>query len=1111
MIFDDNTLPARILSNPTKVSLAVITAMESALKGDTTIPDVNNGMVIQLGAATGIFASIAQELDTNYSYYYSKRAQTPEQLYPKLSQYDYINLTAGPASMPFVFVMQKEWITDNAISYDDNYNILIIPKTSYFTVGTIKFGMYYPIIIYVNKTTGVITAVYDTTTDNPLYTLSSNMLYAPLKEYTQDGINKVALTFEMFQFERLSTSETVTLNEGFNKTFSYNDQFYAVRVFSVDTSGNSTELVISLAEMYYDTTTPTAIVTINNVNNVVTVKIPQIYFDNGSISTKIVVDVYDTKGSINYTIPLTDAANVIANFDVTSTMYAAPFSKMGIYSLYAVSSILTGGSDAMTYAEMKTAIVNGELYDRIPISAAELTAAASKYGYSITRYVDSLTDRIFFASNLMKDSDGDIIPVISSSILLAGESLTGNPSTILPQTDGSVTILPTTIFTLGTSSDVCVPLDDSAVAQLVAMTTSDRITALNNTLHLRQPFHICLSTDQTSPSSRTYNLMNPTYTDLTFIRENIHSSPQMSITTAALQSLENGTGGFLLRVAVTMTSNMLAVDPSNIRLVLATASKSDAQYTIDATYVSTTESGMIFDINFGTNYLIDIDDYINVIMTNTNGSLSWALLPLTTTFDVRLMVSSSVFPTIAQDPVLTTSMTFSANDYLQIARQSITVEFGKNLSEQIYSAVDTSWSGTSYKTYTADVPSVVSSNVYQRSETGSLETHVNSDGTLSDLIILYAIGDDYLNESMISTTLHTQATAGDAIVTVTDATGILVGMPVVIASQTTAISVKEISGTSITLSAGLDTTQIAGTAISFDTARVSVRTSADQSAVGPTLPVSNTTGIYVGMSAYGYNIPSGATVSAVEDNVSVTLSINTTTVVTASTLVTFINKTAPAIIAHHKGDVVLDVDGNPTVTQNSANQYRIPAILFDGRLYDSDDVTDTTAAAALSSELVAAAAGTTNIRMNLAEQQQVFYRPQRTIGYATYNVGDGNTKYLPLALSFNVILTVPSSVYTDSATRSVLSTKTIASITSSIQATIISTATIATNIATALGASVTGVNVGGINNDSSLVIISLADTDAKPSLEGILYEKSDGTIGREPNVTISFIESPDGT
>ena len=239
--------------------------------------------------------------------------------------------------------------------------------------------------------------------------------------------------------------------------------------------------------------------------------------------------------------------------------------------------------------------------------------------------------------------------------------------------------------------------------------------------------------------------------------------------------------------------------------------------------------------------------------------------------------------------------------------------------------------------------------------------------------------------------------------------------------------------------------------------------------------------------------------------------MDTTTIVTASTLVTFINKTAPAIIAHHKGDVVLDVNGNPTVTQNSANQYRIPAILFDGRLYDSDDATDVASTAALSSKLVAAASGTTNIRMNLAEQQQVFYRPQRTIGYGTYNVGDGNTKYLPLALSFSVILTVPSAVYTDTATRAVLSTKTIASITTSIQSTIISTATIATNIATALGSSVTGVNVSGINNDPSLVIISLADTDAKPSLEGILYEKSDGTIGREPNVTISFIESPDGT
>ena len=119
-MFDNSTFPADILSNPTKVVRAVIQSMENAMNGDLTIPDVNNGMVIQLGAATGIFASIAQELDTNYAFYYDKRAQTPAQLYPKLSQFDHVNLTAGRASMPFVFEKQKEYIIANAVPFDDN-------------------------------------------------------------------------------------------------------------------------------------------------------------------------------------------------------------------------------------------------------------------------------------------------------------------------------------------------------------------------------------------------------------------------------------------------------------------------------------------------------------------------------------------------------------------------------------------------------------------------------------------------------------------------------------------------------------------------------------------------------------------------------------------------------------------------------------------------------------------------------------------------------------------------------------------------------------------------------------------------------------------------------
>lgn len=1111
-MFDSSTFPSDILANPTKVVRAVIQAMENAMGGDLTIPDVNNGMVIQLGAATGIFASIAQELDTNYSFYYGKRAQTPAQLYPKLSQFDYVNLTAGPASMPFVFEMQKEYIIANAVSFDDNYNIIEIPVNTSFTVGSITFSTYYPIIIYVNKNTDVITAVYDTSKTNPLYTLESNMLYAPLTEYTQDGINRVRLTFEMFQFTRTSNTTTVTTEEGFNKSFSYNDQFYAVRVYSVDTSGNSTELEISLSSMYYDISTPTAIITIDNVNNEVTVTVPQIYFTSGSVSSQILVEVYSTKGSIDYTIPISDAVNgVTANFAVSSSKYAAGLSQMSIYTLYALNEVLVGGSDAMTFAEMKKAIVNQELYDRIPISLNELDAAGAKLGYKIQRYVDSLTDRIFFASSTLTDSNDNTVPVVTGSILIAGDSLTGDPSTILAQTDGSITILPTTLFTLNSSNNLCVPVKDSAIAALTAMTTTNRIAALNTTQYLRQPFHICLSTDDTSPSARTYNLANPSMTSLVFVRENIHSSPQMSITNVQLQALENGTGGFVMRMAVTMTSNMVSVDPSKIKIVLSTQSKSDSVYTLEATYVSTNDSGMIYDINFGTNYLIDTDDYINVIMTNASGTLSWALLPLNPVFDVRLMVDQSVFPSIAQDTELTSTLNFTATNYLQIARQTLTVSFGTNMSSMIYSAVDTSWGGTSYKTYDTDVYSTVTSNIYQRDSTGKLETRVDSSGNLEPLIILYAIGDRYVSEGVITTTLSSQATAGDLIIHVVSATGVLIGQPVVIPGQTTATYVKSLNGTAITLTAAVDVSSSAGTGVSFTNARVSIRTTVAQSAVGITVPLADTTNIFVGMSIYGYNVPTGATVASVIDNTSITMSLASTTLITAGTLLTFINKTAPGIIQYSAGSVVMDANGNPTVLASAANQYRIPAIMFDGRLYESEDSSDVTLVKNMSSRLASFAEGTTNLKLGLAEQQQVFYRPTRTIGSATFGIGNGKTKYLPLALSFTVILTVPTAVYANSATKSALSDLVISTINTAVKETIISCAGIASAITTALGSSVTGVNVSGINNDSSLVIIALQDTDAVCSVEGILVENTNGTISRNPNITITFVESPDGS
>lgn len=295
-MFDSTTFTRDMLSNPNKLTNVIIDAMEAADSGkNLVITDPNNGFVIQMLANNHIFSKFAESVDYTNSFYYSQRARSAEQLYSHLSEFDYVDLMASPATLPFVFGMSKQWIIANAVVFDDNYNKIQIPATSYITMGGLTYSMYYPIDIFVNRNTGAVTAFYNADKVDSLYNLESNMLI-DVHEYTKDGIEYFQIIFNMFQFQRTVKDFTASSEQGFVKTFSFDDQFYAAKVFYYNTDGTWTEFKYSLSQMYYDYQTPTVLLTVMNDTNQLKVEIPQIYFSNNQISQTIRVELYTTKG-----------------------------------------------------------------------------------------------------------------------------------------------------------------------------------------------------------------------------------------------------------------------------------------------------------------------------------------------------------------------------------------------------------------------------------------------------------------------------------------------------------------------------------------------------------------------------------------------------------------------------------------------------------------------------------------------------------------------------------------------------------------------------------------------------------------------------------------------
>lgn len=1112
MPIDFSTITQESLSNPAKLTASVIEAMENMDEGNTvSINDPNNGFTLNLYADMHVWAALSQKVDYSSGFYYPRRSRNSKQLYPRVSEFDYVSLMASPATVPFLFRMSKDWIIANSVPFDENYNKIQIPATSKITMGGIVYSMYYPIDIFVNRNTGVVSAQYNTVDKTGLHPLVSNTLRSTA-EYTIDGITYFEIVFDMYQFERTIKTITVSDQEGFLQTFSYDDQFYAARVFFQNADTSWTELKYSLDQMYYDYTTPTALLSIYSETKQIRIEIPQIYFDNGQITQNLKVELYTTQGAVNYSLSVSDIQDRLADFDPSSSAMAAPLAQMPIYGLVPTTTEVAGGGNAMTYEEIRDAVINQRLYDRVAVTASELVEAGRKQGFSLTRVIDDLTDRMYYASNILTDASATSIPTFVGSILLKDENLTGNPTTITTYPDGYRTVLPTTLFKSSGNGTTCVPLSDQEVATLQSMTKDAMAKELNTGTYLRQPFHIVLKTDAKSPVSTVYNLLTPTVEWINFVRENPNSAPQMSVVRCDVEHLANGTGGYKFIFTVVRSSNIQTADAANFKIFLLTKDKLGGDVYLPLGFVGRDENGSdVWEVTLSTNYHLSTEDYLTTTMFDINNVASNVELPLVKTFDIVSCFIRSFDTAIPTDVAINSIIppTFTGS-LTGMSHQTMSVTLGKNLSDQIYSGVNTTWGPTTYELAEETVYYKTTSPIFQHNEQGVIETRWDSATNHMRVVQLYNIGEAPARQSDFAhkTTTNVGITGAPAVFTLDDVSGVLVGMGARGTNIPVSSKIAELSGNTITLDTNLTVAVPAGTEITFTNTNPSKRTTVLQSAIGDTLSFADTTDIYPGHDVFGFGIDSNTKVLSVLSATQVKLNKPTTEAVLANTMITFLNKAAPGTVKIAKGDIIRDVDGNPVVIEAPKNQYRIPAIMFDGRMFASDDPDDLAIVNTVAQRIQNYANQIKNIDEGFTEIATVYYKPARTMGQAVFGIGNNKTVNLSLELSFSFVVYVDTAVYNTGTTLENMRESIYSIVNSEIKSAAISVADLAKVIKDKLGANVYAVEPGGINGDPKLQLIALAETDASPSIEYKIVLEQDNSFKRVPNIEVTFVPKP---
>lgn len=573
-----------VIYNPNMVQSRILDTLRDTVNGDDfELTDSNNPFIFLLEA--GVMTSLAaiENHEQCLRKTYAAMATEYNEIYPHMADRDYLDRFDEPAYTNVTLLIGKDELKEKAIPLTSKeVRKVILPRDSEFTVAGYTFTMQYPVEIRVMPHGGL-QVVYDTTNANPVKTLVSNTLDWEIVTIPYDGkpIDYVKITLPVMQYSIANYTESIVSGVRFVRDFGFSDNFYYARVW-MRQSTTWVELPTTHSEQVIDPLKATARLTVTDGS--LRVYIPDIYIRNGLASGDIRVDVYSTKGKMALDLRSYQYSEFGINWrdlgNETDSSYTAPLSVFTYMAVYS-HDIINSGRTGLTFPELRDRMINNAIGDKvIPVSDAQLTSKLSDMGFTITKSLDFVTDRIYHASIEMPTSTlAEVSTPIGTINGIMETSFTELSALPTVRNNGNrMTLLPETLYVV---KDGLVQIDDyGSVAAYSRLSVSDRVTAVNNRSLLFTPFHYVLDTNSDVFEARAYYLTNPTIASKQFI------------TTNTTLAVDIGTGSYAIAQTAT-----------GYRLQIVTRS--------DDTYKSFTDNQVFCQISFTPRGYNEVYAYLN--------------------------------------------------------------------------------------------------------------------------------------------------------------------------------------------------------------------------------------------------------------------------------------------------------------------------------------------------------------------------------------------------------------------------------------------------------------------------------------------------------------------
>ncbi len=717
--------------NPSLMQRVILDTLTDVTNGKINIVDPTNPFVFLLESSVVNTSLFIQENYVNLRRQYPVLAQTSEDLYLHMCDKDYISRFSTPSRGVFTV----------AVSYNDLVNAprdesvdgtkLTIPKDTEIAIDNVKFTFSYGIEI-IRHSNNIIRVQYIAPEQNPLLPLSQTLINYTARRNT-DGTMWIFFDVEVLQLEITSTHFPIESGVSLHKKIPYTDLYTYTRIYYRNdaTLGKWVEMKTTHNQMVYDINDPTALLHVHQVDKELEITLPSVYTNTDVLSGDLRVDIYTTKGDLtldmsNYKI--VSFENRLRSLDEENEIdeYTNALSNSS-YVMFS-DKISAGGSNGIEFNELRKRVINNAAGDRqIPISNVQLTTYVENQGFDIYKNIDLVTNRVFIATKkLPTPSNKKII----TPATLGASTLIINPNALgigynTALNGNSLAIRSETIFKL--TNGVLTMLSNLEIDAVKVLPVNMFIPHVNSNSYFYNPFYYVYDQrESTNYSLRVYHLDQPKVNYINFINQN--NTLQLAVNTGDVK-IARVTNGYKLTITTKSGNFYKQLDDSRVALQLSYVPVGDVKLAyINATQIGSTDDGeRIYEILLEDNLDINKDDHLKI----TNASIESG-----NALDTVVSLTHKFNLVYSTDSLTTQYRTSPIDD--KVANFLLTTEF-KGITEELLDitlgyALDNIWSKVrpiisdiSYRKYSANIPLLYSSDIYETDPiTGSIFTIDNN-------------------------------------------------------------------------------------------------------------------------------------------------------------------------------------------------------------------------------------------------------------------------------------------------------------------------------------------------------------------------------------------------